>query len=76
MMMFKAIKLGGAPSEDTVGGIFEGERVNLKTLIDKQLGAEEIKAAIVTFSPCARTANRDEIQGRSGTYAARDGRLR
>ncbi|MGA3404207.1 MAG: cupin domain-containing protein [Candidatus Bathyarchaeia archaeon] len=55
MMMLKAIKLNEAPSEDTVGGIFEGGTVNVKTLIDKQLGAEEIKAAIVTFSPGART---------------------
>ncbi len=53
--MLKAIKLNEAPSEDTVGGIFEGGTVNVKTLIDKQLGAEEIKAAIVTFSPGART---------------------
>jgi quercetin dioxygenase-like cupin family protein len=55
MMMLKAIKLNEAPSEDTVGGIFECGTVNVKTLIDKQLGAEEIKAAIVTFSPGART---------------------
>jgi quercetin dioxygenase-like cupin family protein len=55
MMMLKVIKLNEAPSEDTVGGIFEGGTVNVKTLIDKQLGAEEIKAAIVTFSPGART---------------------
>ena len=53
--MLKAIKLNAAPSEDTVGGIFEGGTVNMKTLIDKPLGAEEIKAAIVTFSPGART---------------------
>jgi quercetin dioxygenase-like cupin family protein len=55
MMILKAIKLSEAPSEDTVGGIFEGGTVIVKTLIDKQLGAEEIKAAIVTFSPGART---------------------
>ena len=53
--MLKAVKLNQAPSEDNVGGIFEGGTVNIKTLIDKQLGAEEIKAAIVTFSPGART---------------------
>ena len=55
MMMLKAIKLSEAPSEETVGGIFEGGTVNMKTLIDKQIGAEEIKAAIVTFPAGART---------------------
>lgn len=54
-MILKAVKLSEAPTEDTVGGIFEGGTVIVKTLIDKQLGAEEIKAAIVTFSPGART---------------------
>jgi len=51
----KAIKLSEVPSEDTDGGIFVGGRVNVKTLIDKQLGAEEIESAIVTFSAGART---------------------
>ena len=51
----KAIKVNEAPSEDTDGGIFIGGKVNVKTLIDKPLGAEEIKSAIVTFSPGART---------------------
>jgi len=55
LVMLKAIKLNDVPSEDTLGGIFEGGSVNTKTLIDKQLGAEEIKAAIVTFSAGART---------------------
>jgi quercetin dioxygenase-like cupin family protein len=55
MIILKAIKLNELPSEDTVGGIFEGGSVNMKTLIDKQVGAEEIKTAIVTFSPGART---------------------
>jgi len=50
----KAIKLNEAPSEDTNGGIFVGGTVNVKMLIDKPLGAE-IKSAIVTFSPGART---------------------
>ena len=51
----KIIKLNDAPSEDNVGGIFEGGTVNMKTLIDAEIGADEIKAAIVTFSPGART---------------------
>jgi quercetin dioxygenase-like cupin family protein len=55
MMILKAIKLNELPSEDTVGGIFEGGSVNMKTLLDKQLGANEMKTAIVTFSPGART---------------------
>jgi quercetin dioxygenase-like cupin family protein len=43
------------PSENTVGGIFEGGTVNTKTLIDKHVGAEETKIAIVTFPPGSRT---------------------
>jgi quercetin dioxygenase-like cupin family protein len=54
-MRLKAVKLNEAPSEDTEGGIFEGGKVNVKTLIDQQLGAEEVKSAIVTFSAGART---------------------
>jgi quercetin dioxygenase-like cupin family protein len=54
-MRLKAIKLNEACSEDTEGGIFEGGKVNVKMLIDGELGAEEIKSAIVTFSPGART---------------------
>ncbi len=53
-MRLKAIKLNDAPSEDVEGGIFEGGKVNVKTLIDKPLGAKEIKSAIVTFAPDAR----------------------
>ena len=55
MIVLKEIKLNEAPSEDTVGGLFEGGTVNMKTLIDKQIGAEEIKAAIATFPAGART---------------------
>ena len=51
----KAIKLSEAPSEGINGGIFVGGKVNVKMLIDKPLGAEEIKSAIVTFSAGART---------------------
>lgn len=51
----KAIKLSESSSEDTEGGIFVGGKVNVKTLIDKTLGAQEIKSAIVTFSAGART---------------------
>jgi len=51
----KAIKVSEAPSEDADGGIFVGGKVNVKTLIDKALGAEEFKSAIVTFSRGART---------------------
>lgn len=51
----KAIKLDEVSSEDTDGGIFVGGKVNVKTLIDKTLGAKEVKSAIVTFSPGART---------------------
>jgi len=53
--MLKAIKLDEAPSEDAVGGIFEGGTIKMKTLIDEHVGAEEIKAAIVTFPLGART---------------------
>ncbi len=55
LALVKAIRPEDASSEDSVGGIFEGGKVNMKSLIDNQLGAEEIKAAIVTFSPGART---------------------
>jgi len=51
----KAIQVDGTPSDDVVGGIFEGGTVNTKTLIDKHVGAEETKVAIVTFPPGART---------------------
>jgi len=51
----KVIDIVTAPSYDTEGGIFEGGRVNTKTLIDKEIGAREMKAAIVTFAPGART---------------------
>ena len=53
--MLKVIEVDGIPSQDMVGGIFEGGRVNTKTLIDKHAGAQETKVAIVTFSPGART---------------------
>ncbi len=51
----RAIKLDEVVDEDNVGGIFEGGTVVVKTLIDKPVGAEEVKAAIVTFPPGART---------------------
>ena len=51
----KVIKLSEAASENIDGGIFEGGKVNVKMLIDKRLGAEEVKSAIVTFSAGART---------------------
>jgi quercetin dioxygenase-like cupin family protein len=51
----KVIDIGNAPSADSVGGIFVGGTVNMKTLIDKNLGAQEMKAAIVTFAAGART---------------------
>jgi quercetin dioxygenase-like cupin family protein len=54
-MMLKAIKADETPSENAVGGIFEGGTVKTKTLIDKDVGAEETKVAIVTFPPGART---------------------
>jgi quercetin dioxygenase-like cupin family protein len=54
-MMLKMIEVDGTPSEDVAGGIFEGGRVNTKTLIDKRTGARETKVAIVTFPPGART---------------------
>jgi quercetin dioxygenase-like cupin family protein len=54
-MMLKVIEVDRSPSEDVVGGIFEGGQVNTKTLIDKRTGAHETKVAIVTFAPGART---------------------
>jgi len=51
----KVIDIGNVPSADTVGGIFVGGTVNTKTLIDKNLGAQEMKASIVTFAAGART---------------------
>jgi quercetin dioxygenase-like cupin family protein len=54
-MMLKAIKVDETPSENAVGGIFEGGTVKTKTLVDKDVGAEETKVAIVTFPPGART---------------------
>ena len=53
--MLKVIELDKVSSEDVAGGIFVGGRVNVKTLIDKQLGAKDMKAAIVSFPPGART---------------------
>ena len=53
--MLKVINVDETPSEDAVGGIFEGGKVSMKTLIDKHVGAEETKVAIVTFPPGART---------------------
>ena len=54
-MMLKVIEVDKVSSEDAVGGIFEGGTVSMKTLIDKQVGAEETKVAIVSFPPGART---------------------
>jgi quercetin dioxygenase-like cupin family protein len=54
-MTLKVIEVDRTPSENVVGGIFEGGTVNTKTLIDKQVGAEETRVAIVTFPPGART---------------------
>jgi quercetin dioxygenase-like cupin family protein len=54
-MMLKVIDVDETPSEDAVGGIFEGGTVNMKTLIDKHVGAKETRVAIVTFPPGART---------------------
>ena len=54
-MMLKAIKVDETPSENAVGGIFEGGTVNTKTLIDKHAGTEETRVAIVNFPPGART---------------------
>lgn len=55
MAILKVIEVDGVPSQDMVGGIFEGGRVKVKTLVDKQGGARETKVAIVTFPPGART---------------------
>ena len=55
VMMLKVIDVDRTPSEDTVGGIFEGGTVSTKTLIDKHVGARETRVAVVTFSPGART---------------------
>jgi quercetin dioxygenase-like cupin family protein len=38
-----------------MGGIFKGGTVDIKTLIDGDVGAKETQMAIVTFSPGART---------------------
>jgi quercetin dioxygenase-like cupin family protein len=54
-MMLKVIDVDEAPSEDAVGGIFQGGTVRIKTLIDKNVGADQTKVAIVTFPPGART---------------------
>jgi quercetin dioxygenase-like cupin family protein len=55
VIVLKAIDVDEAPSEDSAGGIFEGGTVNMKTLIDKHVGAEETKVAIVTFPRGTRT---------------------
>jgi quercetin dioxygenase-like cupin family protein len=54
-MMMKVIKMNETPSEDGIGGIFQGGTVRIKTLIDKNVGADETRVAIVTFPPGART---------------------
>jgi quercetin dioxygenase-like cupin family protein len=53
--MMKVIKVDEALSEDETGGIFQGGTVRIKTLIDKNVGADETTVAIVTFPPGART---------------------
>jgi quercetin dioxygenase-like cupin family protein len=64
-MTLRVIDLDDAPSENVVGGIFEGGTVSIKTLMDKSVGAEETRVAIVTFAPGARTKmhthNREQI---------------
>jgi quercetin dioxygenase-like cupin family protein len=54
-MMLKMVEVDKTASEDAVGGIFEGGTVKTKTLIDKDVGAEDTKVAIVTFPPGAHT---------------------
>jgi quercetin dioxygenase-like cupin family protein len=53
--VLKVIELDRVSSEDVIGGIFVDGTVKVKTLIDKQLGAKDMKAAIVSFPPGART---------------------
>lgn len=53
--MLKVIQQNDIPSEKRTGGIFKGGTVDIKTLIDRDVGAKETKMAIVTFSPGART---------------------
>jgi quercetin dioxygenase-like cupin family protein len=55
VIALKVVNVDKAPSEDMVGGVFEGGAVRMKMLIDKQVGAEETQIAIVTFPPGART---------------------
>jgi len=55
VLIMKVIKIDKTNSEDMVGGIFEGGHVDVKTLIDKNTGSKEMKAAIVTFPAGART---------------------
>lgn len=51
VMTLKALYVDETPYEDRIGGVFEGGAVNMKTLIDKHVGAEETTVAIVTFPP-------------------------
>jgi quercetin dioxygenase-like cupin family protein len=53
--VLKVIELDRVSSEDVIGGIFVDGTVKVKTLIDKQLGAKDMKAAIVSFPLGART---------------------
>lgn len=55
VVVLKVIELERVFNEDNVGGIFEGGTVQIKTLIDKQLGSKDMKAAIVSFPPGAKT---------------------
>lgn len=55
MLILKVIELDRTASEDIVGGIFEGGTVTTKTLVDKHIGAKDMKAAIVSFPAGART---------------------
>jgi quercetin dioxygenase-like cupin family protein len=55
VIVLKVIDLNDAPSEDAVDGIFQGGTVRIKTPIDRRIGADETKVAIVTFPPGART---------------------
>jgi len=51
----KVIEVNKIPSEGIVGGIFVGGTVDVRTLIDNRSGAKDMKAAIVSFPPGART---------------------
>ena len=53
--ILRVIDLDKVEVEKRIGGIFVGGTVTIKPLVDKSTGSKEVRAALVTFSPGAKT---------------------